>query len=187
MARGLILAARHPRPAMSARVCYGRLDVPLAEPAERGADALEAAVNQELGAGPLTRIVSSPQGRALSVAQALAPRYGARLHTDDRLREMDFGVWEGQPWTAIPRPELDAWAADTMGYHPGGGESVNQVLARVRRAWTSLASSSEATLIVAHAGPVRCLLAIAGGMRIEDAVQANIAYGQVLRLANRPG
>ena len=187
MARGLILAARHPRPAMSARVCFGRLDVPLAEPAEQGADALETATDAELGGEPLARIVCSPQSRALAVAQALAPRYGARLHTDDRLREMDFGAWEGQAWTSIPRPELDAWAADTMRYQPGGGESVNQVLARVRRAWTSLASSAGATLIVAHAGPIRCLLAIAGGMRIEDAIQANIAYGQVLPLANRAG
>ena len=144
-------------------------------------------MDRELCAGPLTRIVCSPASRALAVAQALAPRYGARLHTDDRLQEMDFGAWEGQPWTAIPRPELDAWAADTMGYHPGGGECVNQVLSRVRRAWTGLASSADATLIVAHAGPIRCLLAIAGGMRVEDAVQANIAYGQVLSLSRRVG
>lgn len=188
MARGLILAARHPRPAMSARICYGRLDVPLAEPPERGADAVEAAVDAALAeAGvaddPLTRIVCSPQSRAHAVAEALARRYGAKLHADDRLREMDFGAWEGQPWASLPRGELDAWAADTLGYRPpGGGETVTEVLARVRRAWTGLASSAAATLVVTHAGPIRCLLAVSGQRPLDQAIRAEIAYGQVLKL-----
>lgn len=185
MPRGLILAARHPRPAMSARICYGRLDVPLAEPSECAADPIEAAVDAllaEADAEPLGRIVCSPLARAQAVAQALARRYGARLHADDRLREMDFGAWEGQPWTGIPRAELDAWAADTLGYRPGGGETVNEVLARVRRAWTGLASASATTLVVAHAGTIRCLLAVSGKLPLDQAIRAEIAYGEVRAL-----
>ena len=176
MARGLILAARHPRPLVGARVCYGRTDVALAEPAEAGARALIAAC-----AEPIERIVSSPLSRALSVAQAVARETGAPLHTDDRLMEMDFGTWEGQSWPAIPRAEIDAWAADPLGYHPGGGESVADVLRRVRRAWTGLASSADTTLVLTHAGPIRCLLHVAQGVPLRDAIQASIAYGAVVR------
>ncbi len=177
MARGLILLARHPRPRIPGRICYGRTDVPLAEPAEAGAAALIAAA-----VDPVERIVSSPSSRALLVAQAVRDRTGAPLHTDDRLLEMDFGAWEGRAWSGLPRAEIDAWAADPLRYAPGGGESVERVLARVRRAWTGLASSADTTLVVCHAGPIRCLLHVALGVPILEAIQAGIAYGSVTRV-----
>ncbi len=181
MARGLILAARHPRPRVGSRICYGRLDVALAEPAATGAAALITAARD-----PIERIVTSPLSRAQDVARAIAARTGAPMHTDDRLAEMDFGGWEGEAWTAIPRPEIDAWAADPLRYQPGGGEAVADVLRRVRRAWTGIASSADTTLVVTHAGPIRCLLHIALGVPILDAIQASIAYGSVTRLAATP-
>ena len=72
MARGLILAARHPRPRVGSRLCYGRLDVELAEPADTGAAALVAAA-----VDPIERIISSPLSRALDVARRVAARTGA--------------------------------------------------------------------------------------------------------------
>lgn len=177
MARGLILAARHPRPRLAGRICYGRTDVPLAELPDHGAAALiEAAVD------PIERIIASPSSRAWLVAQAVAARTGAPLHADDRLQEMDFGAWEGLAWSAVPRPELDAWAADTLHYRPGGGESVDAVLRRVRRAWTGIASSADTTLLVTHAGPIRCLLHIAMGVPLMEAIARGIPFGAVVRL-----
>lgn len=181
MARGLILAARHPRPALSARICLGRTDVELAEPAEVGAEAMLARLGLPEWE-PLARIITSPLRRARNVAQALARLTGARLHTDDRLTDTDFAAWEGRAWTAIPRAELDAWVADPLGCRPGGGESMRQVLDRVRRAWTGLASSADATLVVTHAAPIRCLLHVAGTMPMQEAVRADVPFGAVLRL-----
>ncbi|MGI4952445.1 MAG: histidine phosphatase family protein [Janthinobacterium lividum] len=180
MARGLILAARHPRPLLTGRVCYGRADVPLAEPPERGAAALLAAVPE-----PIERIISSPASRAVLVARALARETGAPLHLDDRLQEMDFAAWENQAWSALPRAEIDAWAADPLRYRPGGGENVEAVLARVRRAWTGIASSADTTLVVTHAGPIRCLLHLVRGVPLLTAIQAGIAYGAVERFEAR--
>ncbi len=176
MARGLILVARHPRPRIAGRICYGRTDVPLAEPPEAGAAALVAAAID-----PIERIVSSPLSRALLVAQAVAAQTGAPLHTDNRLIEMDFAAWENQPWSALPRAEIDAWAADPLHYQPGGGESVQMVLQRVRRAWSSIASSEANTLVVTHAGPIRCLLHIGQGVPLLDAITASIGYGSITR------
>lgn len=176
MARGLIFAARHPRPRIGARFCYGRTDVELAEPVEAGAAALiEAAVD------PIERVVSAPASRALLIAREIAKRTGAALHTDDRLAEMDFGDWEGRAWASLPRAELDAWAADTLNYRPGGGENVASMLARIRRAWPGLASSADNTLLVTHAGPIRCLLHIAGGMPLKQALEASVPYASVTR------
>ena len=176
MARGLILVARHPRPLLSGRICYGRTDVPLAEPPDHGATALlQAAVD------PVERVVSSPLSRAWTVAQAVARQTGAPLHADGRLAEMDFGAWEGVAWNAVPRAELDAWAADPVRYRPGGGENVATMLRRVRRAWTGVASAAETTLVVTHAGPIRCLLHLVRGLPLPEALAAGIAYGEVVR------
>ena len=183
MARGLILAARHPRPIVSARICYGRTDVALAEPAERGAAALLAAIAELVPLDPVARIVSSPLTRALSVARVVAAETGAPLHVDDRLAEMDFGAWENRAWSALPRAELDAWAADPLGYAPGGQERVADLLARVQRAWRTLSSSADTTLLVTHAGPIRCLRHIAMDQPILDAIGASVAYGSVTSLS----
>jgi len=176
MPRGLILAARHPRPIGGTRHCYGRLDVVLAEPAEAGAAALlQAAID------PIERIIASPSARTRLVAEAVRTQTGAPLHLDDRLMEMDFAAWEGQAWSAIPRAEIDAWAAEPLTYRPGGGECLMDVLRRVRRAWTGIASASETTLVLTHAGPIRCLLHVARGVPMLDAIQVGIGYGSITR------
>ena len=55
------------------------------------------------------------------------------------------------------------------------------MLRRVRRAWSGIASAAETTLVVTHAGPVRCLLHIARGVPMLEAIQAGIPYGSVTR------
>ena len=182
LARGLILLARHPRPIVPSRICYGRTDVALAEPPERGAAALLAACAAWTEMDPVARIVSSPASRALLVARAAGKMTGAAVHVDDRLAELDFGVWENRPWSAIPRAEIDAWAADPVRYRPGGAESAADMLARVRRAWRTLSSSSDATLAVCHAGPIRCLRHIALREPLKTALGASIAFGAVTAL-----
>lgn len=177
--RGLILLARHPRPLVGARICYGRTDVALAEPPERGAAALLAACAPWTALDPVARVVSSPATRALAVARLVAAETGAPVHVDDRLAEMDFGTWENRPWSSLKRAEIDAWAADMLGYRPGGGEGVAAMLARVRRAWRGLSSSADTTLVVCHAGTIRCLRHIALHERLETALAASIGYGSV--------
>lgn len=177
MPRGLILAARHPRALPGARICHGRTDAPLAEPPEIGADKLLAIV-----AEPIERIVSSPLHRAMDVARIVAQRTGAPLHADDRLTDQDYGSWEGQPWSSLPRTETIAWEADPVHVAPGGGESASAMVRRLRHAWTRLASSEGTTLVITHAGPIQCLLHIATGLKLTDALTRSIPFGAVIRL-----
>ena len=55
------------------------------------------------------------------------------------------------------------------------------MLLRVRRAWSGIASSADNTLVVTHAGPIRCLLHIARGVPVLDAIRAGIPYGSITR------
>ena len=40
---------------------------------------------------------------------------------------------------------------------------------------------TDTTLVVTHAGPIRCLLHLVQGVPLLDAIQASIAYGSVTR------
>lgn len=176
MARGLIVAARHPRTRSGARVCHGRTDVPLAECAQAGAERLLAEL-----AEPIERIICSPLSRALDVAREVAWRTGAPLHADNRLTDQDFGSWESRAWSALPPDDVQAWEADPVGYSPGGGESGIVMLRRVRRAWTRIGSSEDTTLVLTHTGPIQCLLHIAAGLPLANALRRGVAYGEVVR------
>lgn len=155
---------RHPRPLIEAGFCYGRLDVAAEAP-----EAIAAHLRANLPLGlPLW---SSPLRRCLDLARLLHPE----PLVDERLAEMDFGHWEGQPWDAIPRGELDAWAADVAGYAPPGGESPRAVLARVQAFMANLAV--EEAVLVTHAGVIRLLLAEQQGLPPSRWCELNFAYG----------
>ncbi len=166
---GLALTlVRHTATAASG-TCYGISEVPLAAsfPAEA------AAVIDRL-AQP-ARLVTSPAARCRTLAGLMADRWGLTPVVDPLWREMDFGRWEGVPWDAVPRAEIDAWLGNLVDARPHGGESVAMLRDRVRAA---MAAVREETLVVTHAGPIRAALVLSGD---PDGWQADVAYGGLFR------
>ena len=100
--RLVIALVRHPPPHVAAGICYGSTDLGLADPAS------VASLAVRLRALPGT-LWTSPLRRCRSVADAVGPNL-----VEARLRELDFGAWEGLAWSDIPRAALDAWAADPL-------------------------------------------------------------------------
>lgn len=157
---------RHPRPIGAAGRCIGQTDLALdRRRAKRLAHRIRSAARRH---GLPHEVWTSPLQRCAQVGRQLA-RWGWAHHTDARLLELDFGHWDGQPWSAIPHAEVAAWEADFAQHAPGGGESL---VALARRCHTflaqrqaaaaspaadsaaavSAAGSSAALLVVAHAG-----------------------------------
>lgn len=178
-----LVLIRHARPALPAgqsSVCYGRLDLPLAAPCSPTA----AQMAGPLLAYPPARIVTSPAMRARDTAALLAQMQARSLtapvpcQIEPRLQELDFGAWEGQPWDAIARADLDAWAADLMGARPHGGESAAQVMARVSE-WAGDAETAADACwwVVAHAGPIRMLAAHWLGVPLAQTLQWSLGFG----------
>lgn len=169
-----VLLIRHARPEVAAGICYGRLDLALALPVTPD---LGQAVT---GLAPPHRIVTSPAARARDTAAQLGACLpgSTDIEVDARLREMDFGEWEGQAWADIPRDALDLWAADLMGSRPHGGESPAQVMARVREWADALDIESDQRLwVVSHAGPMRMLAAHWLGVTLAQTLQWSLEFG----------
>ena len=92
---------------------------------------------------------------------------------------MDFGRWEGVPWHAIPRAELDAWTADFLHARPHGGESVHMLYERTRSAIADYRRTGLSHLVVTHAGVIKAVRAEDGH---PDAWRSSVAFGGRVRL-----
>ncbi|MDR2094772.1 MAG: histidine phosphatase family protein, partial [Treponema sp.] len=122
----------------------GQRDVPLTETGRfQAAKAAWAIVRYGI-----TRIVSSDLVRAEETAKIIARELGLPPpQRDPRFRERNWGECQGQP-----KGNKSPLAADEA---PQGGESYDEFYARVIAAFSGI---SAATLIVTHAGPIRCIL-----------------------------
>jgi alpha-ribazole phosphatase len=103
------------------------------------------------------------------------------LRVDARLHEIDFGAWEGQPWSAIPRDDLDRWAADPLAFAPPHGESGAALIARVQGFCAGL---REDCVVVSHGGPLKILGALLRGQPV-DLLAPPPAIGSVTVIGGR--
>ncbi len=111
-------------------------DVPLSDTGRGQAEAL----GRHLAALPAgerpTAALSSPFVRALTTAQLATEPLDLTVHTDERLRERDFGAFDGMTGAGIRDQYPDeAKRRDLLGkfyYRPPGGESWADVALRVR-------------------------------------------------------
>lgn len=165
--------ARHAQPLIASGICYGVTDV-----AADAALTLQAAEALAQALPPHTLCRVSPLQRCQQLAAALQYirpdcLFNSTTYTDARLAEMDFGRFEGQPWSAISKAEVDIWMADFGKHRFGGQESANEVLQRVAQALQDCTTQkTEHVLWVTHAGVIRAAMLLANGVtQIETAEQ----------------
>ena len=105
--------------------------------------------------------VSSPLQRARRTAELVRPSIPVTI--DSRLREMSFGVWEGFTVKELRAAGGEAFAtaeAAGLDFHPPGGESPRDAMARLSH-WSS--TLAEPVVAVSHKAAIRALLALATG------------------------
>jgi len=145
---------RHARPLVAQGICYGALNVPADAAATHAAAQRLASVLP-----PGLQVAHSTLQRCELLALSLqALRPDLALNPDIRLREMDFGTWEGQPWSAIGQSAVDAWTANFATHPPGGGECLGTMLGRVASALRDARREPVADVVwITHAGVARCV------------------------------
>lgn len=151
----LLFAIRHPQPLVGADVCYGSTDVGVV-PASLSTltNSLAAVLPNGLA------MYSSPLQRCTALATQLALRLESASPTlDVRLVELHFGTWELRSWTDISHNEVNAWAANTVNYRPGNGESLIEMAQRIFSFRADVQAKGQDSIVVCHAGTLRLLLA----------------------------
>jgi len=130
------------------------------------------------------RLVSSPLGRATDTAEVIGARLGLPVEIDERLTEVAFGAWEGRLRHEVaPRhPELFA-TRDWLVSAPGG-ESFEEVRARVASFLAELPPEPERRVIaVSHGVAGRLLRAVYAHLDREQALSQDVPQDAVFRLA----
>ncbi|MGJ4127323.1 bifunctional RNase H/acid phosphatase [Corynebacterium macclintockiae] len=144
------------------------------EQAKRAAAYVAGQLAGSSGSAGAVAIYSSPLKRtrqtAEAVAEALANAGGAgggaparpRVHTTEALIEMNFGDWEGRTFAEVMDEfplEHDACLWDSSAA-PSGGESPDDVLARVRPFLRDVARNhpGEDVVLVSHVTPIKSIL-----------------------------
>jgi broad specificity phosphatase PhoE len=138
----------------------GQTDIPLNDKGRGQAARNGAALRTVLAANPDLDFVSSPLARTVETMDIIcreldvAPKV---YPTDDRLKEIAFGIWEGKTWA-----DIDSFTDNTgqrrvdnpYDWQPEGGESYAQLSDRVA-GW--LKTVTRSSIVVTHGGVTRVL------------------------------
>lgn len=105
---------------------------------------------------------------------------------DARIKELDFGDWEGMSWTDVHQqhPEaLNTWSNNWVNNSPPNGETFKALSERCQH-WLDeqVANEQQTILVTAHGGSIRALLCVALALPLKHAMQFDINHASVTKL-----
>lgn len=186
--RASLILVRHGAALGAHGRCIGRTDLALSA---EGRTAVEALARSWHGPPP-SRIVTSDLARATATAAALGEAWGMTAGVDARLREMDFGDWDGHSWRELGEADgtrLDQWMANWTHERTPGGEGFPDVALRVADWLAEVRAVSvpgQSIVAVAHAGSIRALLCHLLGWTPMQAFRASVDHACATAVALTP-
>lgn len=130
----------------------GQTDIALSERGLRQAEALAAALAEV----PLDAVFSSPLVRAADTARAIATPHRLEIRFDDRLKEINAGIFQGLLWSEIEHvhpAEAVRWRRQEPDFVIPSGESRRQLMMRGAEALRAIRETGlREVAVVAHGG-----------------------------------
>ena len=147
------------------KIC-GATDIGLTDKGHAQAEELGRLIKNKLETGELVidEIITSPLSRAYDTAKHIADMTGLPLRTDDRLREQNFGKYEGTPRNG----EVFKLDKRNFVHSYDGGESMLRLAQRIYNLLDELSEDDKIYLLVAHNGIVRSVNSYFYDMSNED-------------------
>jgi alpha-ribazole phosphatase len=170
-----IYLIRHTTPQVRAGQIYGWSEIPLSHTYAEEIELVKQQIPEHFD-----KVYSSPSLRCT----ALAEKIKVDFTVDERLRELNFGDWEGKTWDTVDQTALQEWMNDFVRVRVPGGESMQEMKSRLLLFWDELMEKDlDQLAIVTHAGAIRILLAQYRAMELADSFNIQVAYGAVFRVA----
>ncbi|KOF12912.1 phosphoglycerate mutase [Ensifer adhaerens] len=167
----------------------GQKDIPLNDTGRQQATGNGIALGAILGADATQfDFVASPLGRTRETMERLRRAMDldpTAYRTDDRLKEVSFGDWEG-----FTLPELKRSVPERIAERrkvkwdfipPGDDAESYEILSWRVAAW--LKDVNKPTVCVSHGGVIRALFKLFGEMDEDEAASAAIPQDRLLRIA----
>ncbi|HEX4491242.1 MAG TPA: histidine phosphatase family protein [Acidimicrobiia bacterium] len=177
----MIVFVRHGQTAVNREGRFqGRLDPPLTE---LGLEQARLVAKSLVGCGA-DLVLTSPLQRASDTARAIAEAVGIAVEVDERLVEVDYGDWDGQPLGSVSRAQWARWRDDAA-FAPPGGESLIAVGERVARFCTDRLRADSFVVAVSHVSPIKAAVAWALGSDTDATWRMHLDVASVTRLDRR--
>lgn len=193
-----VYLVRHTSVDVPRGICYGQSDVPVRDTFPQEAAAVKAKLQHLVEKGFLPdgapvehssalaplhfdAVYTSPLGRCTKLAQFCG--YGNALR-EQRIKEMNFGDWEMQDYSAIKDPHLQVWFNDWVNVRTSGGESFADQLHRVGEFLQELKDSGKETvLLFCHGGVLACAKVLGGKIGVKEAFSTLDDYGSIIKVS----
>lgn len=143
-------------------------------------------VAQQIDEDKIDLVYASPLTRAYETAHLLAP--SKSIQTDDRLKEMDFGAWDGKHANELRKDYPDAF--DFMGMfnnnyakYAANSESYDDIAKRAEEFLEEIKSlgSNKTVLVVCHGVTIRGFLSAIFGLDTSEFTNvANVGFSEVI-------
>lgn len=178
-----LIAIRHPNADIASGICYGQLDVGIVEGWQASVvDILNHGVFQ-----PHSKIqlISSPLTRCVLLSEAIVAQSSKfNLTKDDRLKELNFGDWEGVAWDDINAQDLDLWSQDYQNIPIPNGESWQDLKLRCHGFLDDIEinHSQELVVLVTHAGVIRTIKHLVNGTDLNELFSKPVPYAVPIKL-----
>lgn len=166
-----------------ARRYQGQTDIPLNDLGRQQAARNGQVLAQLLGQRTDIEFLASPLLRTFETMSIIRAAMGLEpktFRTDDRLKEINFGHWEGCSWDDLPTIDPEGFAArlaDPWSWTPRGGECYAVLSQRVAAVLDDLTAP---TLIVAHGGVSKVLRGHVLGMKTDEIPRLDVPQDRVL-------
>lgn len=185
-----LLLARHGQTDWNlAQRFQGQSDVSLNEIGRQQANALA----DRLLAQPIDIIYASDLQRALETANIIVCRSDCQsdLRLDSRLREANFGDWEGLTYNQIKEKysnALTAWETDVYKNAPPNGETLEQLTVRTQSMLNDICEKhkDQTVLLVAHGGVLQTMLCLALNLKPTMYWQFHLSPASLSEIAFYP-
>ena len=172
-----VILVRHTTPNVQRGTCYGWSDVDVAPTFEAEAAETLRNLQQYL---PIDKAFTSPLQRAVKLASYCGFKDAEK---DSRLKEMNMGEWEMQPYDQIQDPALEDWYKDYLHLPATGGESFPMLYGRVAEFLSHLKFQPyRRVAIFAHAGPIVCAAMYAGLCAKDNPFAVAPTFGGIIKI-----
>lgn len=171
----MLIMLRHGRTeANAAGLLQGRIDPDLDDLGKQQARAAAEWI------GPVDRVIASPLRRAQQTAAA----FGQPVETNEQFIELNYGEWEGTPVRDVPPATWQQWR-DDLDFRPPGGETLNELGARVRSGLNALmhVAVDQDVVVVSHVSPIKASIAWALGVDDQVTWSMFLAQASICRIA----
>lgn len=167
-----IYLIRHTAVAVPEGMCYGQTDVPLKASFEVESKFVQVKIKDIVP----DAIFSSPLSRCCLLTVSCGFENPV---LDSRLKELNFGDWEGKQWNEI---DMAIWEEDWINPSTPHGESFQEMYQRVSSFFDELKNKNyKSVLVFTHGGVISCARVYFGQTSLAHAFDIKTRYGEVVK------